>query len=512
MPTSGDYRLQAARIEAVLASQKVAARVWQATVSHRFVRFDLTIQLGVKIGKVEDLEDEIAFALGANAVSVYRAGGVLRVEVPLERPADYTLPYAFGLVKGYPPYTALLGERTDGTPLLVALNSPDITHILIAGTTGSGKTVLLVDLLLTLAMTNHAGVLQFVLIDPKGVKLAPIAAFPHRWRGLGVISDPAEAALALKALVAENNRRKGRVVASRIVVAIDELADVIQYGGPTVVESLQSLTQSGREQGLHVIAATQRPAAALVGGMVKANFPTRLLGKVASTEDAKVAAGIGATGAERLAGRGDFKLLAAGELLRFQSAFVTKGEIEAIAGAVWANHRRSRGWTQFELEQAIARPIALPAEAETFVGVGEAVTGLVTVTGDSGASDAKTLPPAFFRLTPGVSPVTVTTPHPVDGSLPPSTGLTPEQQLDALLPIGTYLRMVEPDAETRALLRLAYHVKRTTNATLLRVYGRDQQGRIRKNTRNLAWLKAAIDEAAPSPASLSEESETEATE
>jgi hypothetical protein len=353
-----------------------------------------------------------------------------------------------------------------------------------------------------------------VLIDPKGVKLAPVAQFPHRWRGLGVISDPAETVTVLEAVVRENDRRKGRKgQLPRIVVAIDELADVIEHGGPRIVDALQSLTQSGREQAIHVVAATQRPAASLVGGMVKANFPARLLGKVTSTEDAKVAAGIGQTGAERLAGKGDFKLLAAGELLRFQSTYITAGEIAAIAGAVWANHRRSRGWSKFELEQVIANPIVLPEEAATFAGVGE----LVTVTGDRTTGDAKSLPPAFFRLAPAVSPVTVTSAAgataPSEG-VSPADGLTPEQQLDALLPIGTYLRMVEPDAHDRALLRLAYQVKRTTNATMLRVYGRDQQGRIRKNSRTLAWLSAALAEGAAltQPEATPEESDSEVTQ
>jgi hypothetical protein len=165
------------------------------------------------------------------------------------------------------------------------------------------------------------------------------------------------------------------------------------------------------------------------------------------------------------------------------------------------------------LEQVIANPIVLPEESATFAGVGE----LVTVTGDRTTGDAKSLPPAFFRLAPAVSPVTVTSAAgataPSEG-VSPADGLTPEQQLDALLPIGTYLRMVEPDAHDRALLRLAYQVKRTTNATMLRVYGRDQQGRIRKNSRTLAWLSAALAEGAAltQPEATPEESDSEVTQ
>ncbi len=352
------YELMAARIEAVLGAQKVPARVWQATVSHRYIRFDLTIPLGLRIAKATTLEEELAFSLGVAAVKAYRQDGILHVEVPREDPTDYTLPYAFGQVQTYPPCTALLGERTDGTPLLLKVDSPDIAHLLISGTTGSGKTVLLKTILLTLAMTNHPGSVQLVLIDPKGEKLAPLAAYPHAWQGLAVISDPGDAVIVLEALVAEMRRRKGASSSlPRIVVAIDELAELITTAGPAIVDALQALTQAGREPGLHVIAATQRPSATLVGGMVKANFPARLVGSVVSTEDAKVAAGIGGTGAERLTGRGDFLLIAKGQQIRFQSTHVTDPQIRAICGAVWRNGRKSRAWSQFALEQVLGEQV-----------------------------------------------------------------------------------------------------------------------------------------------------------
>ncbi len=299
------YELMAGRIEAVLGAQKVPSRVWQVTVSHRFVRFDMTIPLGQRLTKMTHLEEELAFSLGVKSVSVYRNGGTMHVEVPRDGAVtDYTLASAFRQVKTLPPFTTLLGERTDGTPLLVKLDSPDVTHLLISGTTGSGKTVLLQALLLTLLMTNHAGMLQTVLIDPKR-KLGSLAAFPHTWRELPVIGEPEEARLVLRALVGEMERRR-RVGKNlpKIVIALDELADLLGTGGPDIAESLQRLTQAGREQGLHVVAATQRPSATLVGGMVKANFPTRLVGSVASTEDAKVASGMGGRVRRSWAGRG----------------------------------------------------------------------------------------------------------------------------------------------------------------------------------------------------------------
>jgi S-DNA-T family DNA segregation ATPase FtsK/SpoIIIE len=120
-------------------------------------------------------------------------------------------------------------------------------------------------------------------------------------------------------------------------------------GGKAVAEAVLRLTQRGREAGIHVVAATQRPAAAMVGGMVKANFPVRLVGSVVSAEDAKVAAGLPGTGAERLLGRGDFLLVAKGQVIRFQAAYAGIPELGALVGRVRAGGRRRRSWGVPEL-------------------------------------------------------------------------------------------------------------------------------------------------------------------
>ncbi len=119
----------------------------------------------------------------------------------------------------------------------------------------------------------------------------------------------------------------------RLVVAVDELADLLQTGGKPVADALTRLTQRGREAGIHVVAATQRPSAALVGGLMKANFPVRLVGSVVSPEDAKVAAGVAGSEAERLLGRGDFLLVAKGQMIRFQAAYAAEDELAAIGDA-----------------------------------------------------------------------------------------------------------------------------------------------------------------------------------
>jgi S-DNA-T family DNA segregation ATPase FtsK/SpoIIIE len=339
------YDMQAARIESVLGAHKVPARVWQATVTPRFVRFDVTTALGTRLNKVSNLAEELAFSLGARSTRVYREGGVLHVEVPRDVPRTVDLLGLCSKLSFIPPNCALLGVDEGGLPLLLRLDSPDVAHVLMAGTTGSGKTALLRTLLVSLAMHNHPGRLQIVLIDPKTRGLTPLAELPHVWRRQGVTHDVRQAGAVLEALVAEMGRRDvARVSLPRLVVAIDELADLLVTGGKTVADALTRLTQRGREAGIHVVAATQRPSAALVGGMMKANFPVRLVGSVASPEDAKVASGLAGTEAERLLGRGDFLLIAKGQTIRFQAAYAGSSELDSILERIHAGGRRRRSW------------------------------------------------------------------------------------------------------------------------------------------------------------------------
>ena len=130
---SQKYELQAARIESVLSAHKVPARVWQATVTPRFVRFDVTTALGTRLTKVSGLAEELAFSLGAQATRVYREGGVLHVEVPRDTPRTVGLLDLCGRLSSVPPNCAVLGVDEGGVPLLVRLDSPDVAHLLAGG-------------------------------------------------------------------------------------------------------------------------------------------------------------------------------------------------------------------------------------------------------------------------------------------------------------------------------------------------------------------------------------------
>ena len=269
----------------------------------------------------------------------------MHIEVPRETPRTIGVLTLCGKLSNVPPNCAVLGVDEGGVPLLLRIDSPDVAHILLAGTTGSGKTALMRTLLLSLTMYNHPGQLQLALIDPKGHGLAPLAGLAHLWRGGPVAADAQEAVAMLEGLVEEMTRRDAsKRSLPRIVVGIDELADLLATGGKPVADALTRLTQRGREAGINVLAATQKPAAALVGGLVKANFPVRLVGSVVSPEDAKVAAGISGTGAERLLGHGDFLLITKGQVIRFQAAYAPGAEMMAIVARIRAGGRRRRNW------------------------------------------------------------------------------------------------------------------------------------------------------------------------
>ena len=318
---------QANLIEHVMAAHKIPARVWGGVVTPRFVRYQLTTAADVRINKVLALQEEVAMILGVPDVRIYRKDGAVYVEAPRSRPGIVKLLAVHRSLRKRPPGSLILGVDEEGAPLLLQLTSPDVAHILVAGSTGSGKTVLLRSMILSLALRHSPRALQLLLIDPKSRGFGPLARLPQLVRPL--VTEPEAAIEALAEAVAEMERRdRARRNRPLFVLVIDELADLRMVGGQRVEQFLARLTQRGREAGVHVIVATQRPAAAIMGGLVKANLPVRLVGAVASPEDAKVATGIARSGAERLGGRGDFLLVARGEIVRFQAAYVSEREMQ----------------------------------------------------------------------------------------------------------------------------------------------------------------------------------------
>lgn len=223
----------------------------------------------------------------------------------------------------------------DGAPLLLRLSSPDVAHVLISGATGTGKTAMCQAMLVSLVMRHRRSHLQLVLIDSRQRVFVPFAQLPHLLRP--VITSATEATDALNDLVRlmESRERSGQAD-PRIVVVLDDLADLMQAGGRTLSEPLMRLAQRGREAGLHVVACTKELSSQAMGTLIRTGFPTRLVGKVASADHAHMAAGIGGTGAEKLAGRGDFICVVTGRVVRFQSAHVTATQVHRIVSQVSA--------------------------------------------------------------------------------------------------------------------------------------------------------------------------------
>ena len=250
----------------------------------------------------------------------------MRVEVPREDGEMVRLLRLAARLGDIPRQAAVLGLDEEGVPLLLRMPSPEVGHVLVSGTTGSGKTALARSMVMSLALHNRQGEVQLVVIDPKGRGYEGLRGLPHlKYPVLREVSEAAYVMSELVGLMIERDREGIRE--PRVVVAIDEMADLVMAGGAGVARSIMRLTQRGREAGIHVIGCTQKPTVDAIGSLVKSNFPVRLVGAVASPEDAKVATGLARTGAERLLGQGDFVVVAKGQVTRMQAAYVGVEEV-----------------------------------------------------------------------------------------------------------------------------------------------------------------------------------------
>jgi S-DNA-T family DNA segregation ATPase FtsK/SpoIIIE len=285
---------------------------------------------------------------------------MVQIDVPREDGQVVRLLSLCKRLKEVPKQTAILGMDETGMPLLLRLPSPEVAHVLVAGTTGSGKTALARSIALSLAMHNRLGEIQMVFIDPKGNGFDPFVAFdgngchlPHLLRP--AVREVHQAIFLLGEMVEEMVRRdREKISEPRVIIFIDEVADLMEQGGKAMDRLMTRLTQRGRSAGIHIIACTQKPLVASIGSLTRSNFPVRLVGSVASADDAKIAAGIPNTGAEKLLGRGDFLLVAKGHVTRFQAAYVNEQEIKQIVSRMGLGGRQSRRWLTPQQETPLA--------------------------------------------------------------------------------------------------------------------------------------------------------------
>ncbi len=309
------------RIEAVLRDRRAPATVVGGKVMPGFVEMLLKPSPGTKVNQVKALQADIALAVGNSNVRIAQSGTHLAVQIARDSRAPVRLSNLLGQLNDIPRYTAILGLSEDGAPLLARLSSPDVGHLLIAGTTGSGKTSLAQSILLSLCDRHRPRELGLIVLDPKKREndvfnraianhlLMPVAH--TREEIIGAVN---------KVVDAMEKRAADADPMPRIVVYADELADLCQSGGDGLIDALTRIAQRGREPGIHLLACTQKPSARAIGSLLKANLPLRLVGRVMSSEDARMAAGVAGSGAERLSGSGDFIAITGTRTIRFQAA------------------------------------------------------------------------------------------------------------------------------------------------------------------------------------------------
>jgi S-DNA-T family DNA segregation ATPase FtsK/SpoIIIE len=340
----------------------------------------------VRVSQISALASDLALALSAPTVRIEApvpGQAYVGIEVPNQRAAMVRLGPLMGS-EGFArlgsPLTVALGRDVAGSPVLADLAS--MPHLLIAGTTGSGKSVCITALTVCLVMNNAPEDLNLVMIDPKMVELVRFNGLPHL---IGRVETDLERITAvLRWCTAEMDRRykqlenaKARDIMAynakmrrrgesesmpRIVVLVDELADLMMMAPDQTERTLVRLAQMARAVGIHLVVATQRPSTDIVTGLIKANFPARISFAVASGVDSRVI--LDSQGAESLLGRGDMLYLSpeAAAPVRLQGAFVSDGEIEAVVSA----------WQQLQPAPEVSAPVAPPWEGMIGRGLVEA--------------------------------------------------------------------------------------------------------------------------------------------
>ncbi len=344
-------------INDTLQSFDISGEVTNFTKGPTFTRYEVLLQNGVNVRKIANLADTFQANLGVTSIRIQAPIPGKRT-VGIEVPNDTSLTVWFGdiindeFVRDGKPLNVALGKDIDGN--VITSDISKWPHGLVAGSTGSGKSVCINTLLVSLLLKNKPDDLKLILVDPKQVELITYNDLPHLVTP--VISDPKMASQALKWSVDEMERRYSAFAHNRaknikdynekalndptlqklayIVIVIDELADLMQVCSSDVEESIQRLTQKARAAGIHLICATQRPTTDVVKGTIKNNIPTRVAFKVTSQVDSFTIIDEG--GAESLLGKGDMLLKEIDRPRRLQGAFITDEEIDYVTDYIRA--------------------------------------------------------------------------------------------------------------------------------------------------------------------------------
>ena len=357
-----EMRENSRRLNETLASFNIDAHIINVTRGPSVTRYEVELDKGVRLNKLTGCADDIALSLGASGVRIAAVPGkisVVGIEVPNRTVTTVSLREvidsdAFGSAKSKS--SVALGKSIDGA--CVVGNIGKMPHLLIAGTTGSGKSVCMNSIIISLLYKAGPEDIKLIMVDPKMVELGIYNGIPQLL--IPVVTDPKKAAGSLQWAVTEMLRRykamsdlgvrdlesyNSIVTAEEdgqklptIVVIIDELADLMMVAAKEVEDSICRIAQMGRAAGMHLIIATQRPSANVITGLMKANIPSRIAFSVASAMESRII--LDTMGAEKLVGKGDmlYAPIGSGKPLRVQGCFVTDSEVEAVAEYVKENY------------------------------------------------------------------------------------------------------------------------------------------------------------------------------
>jgi S-DNA-T family DNA segregation ATPase FtsK/SpoIIIE len=349
-----EKRMNAERLTTAFRSFGVNVRVTNATRGPSITRYEATLEPGVKLSRLTSLADDIALSLGVASVRISAMPDMVStvgVEVPNKVISKV---YLRDIIespefrKAQSKLTFAIGKNISGESIVG--NIAKLTHMLVAGTTGSGKSVCLNSLILSILYKATPDDVRFIMIDPKIVEFRVFNGIPHLL--VPVVTDVKKAAGALQWAVAEMERRyhmfaeinardlagynrsmakSGEAAAPQIVIVIDELADLMMTCGKEVEESVVRVAQKGRAAGIHLVIATQSPRADVITGLMKANIPSRIALKVSSALESRIILDAGG-GADKLVGNGDmlFSPVGASKPMRVQGTWVTDEEREEV--------------------------------------------------------------------------------------------------------------------------------------------------------------------------------------
>ena len=372
-PDAGNIKENAAIIQNTLSSFGIDAAMGEVNVGPTVTQYTLKPAAGVKLNKITGLEHNLALALAAPAIRVEApipGKGAVGVELPNRDIATVRL-RQFMEAKEYKsaksPLSIILGQDVAGAPAMADLAT--MPHLLIAGATGAGKSVMINTLLTSLLYRNSPAQLKLILVDPKRVELTLYNDIPHLLTP--VIVEPEKTISALKWAVAEMERRlklfsevgkrnineynnlKKKESMPYIVVVIDEMADLMMLAGAEVEALIVRLAQLARAAGIHLVLATQRPSVNVITGLIKANIPARIAFRVASNVDSRTI--LDAGGAEKLLGRGDmlFSNAETPKPRRIQGVYTDETETKPIT-----DYLREARQPMYN-EEVLAQPVSM---------------------------------------------------------------------------------------------------------------------------------------------------------